>query len=893
MTSLFSNSVTSFARARPRGAAGAEARHRRLPGLPARRRLLLRPGPERARGARRLPGRRATSTSPPSPPAPSTSSTAAGNPARSPRSPAAPAASRRARSPAARAAGRCAGSARSRSAPTAAISTRPRSAATPSTSSGGTNESNRTSARAASPASSCSGPAPAPPPRRCSPRAPASSGRSAAAKGKRRDVAGMNVILFLTDQERAIQHFPPNWLRQNLPGMRRLRRHGLSFERAFTNACMCSPARSTLMSGYFPAQHGVKYTLEEDMPASEYPQVELPADLTNLGDGDEGGRLQRRLQGQVALLEAGRRRNTPSPPTSKSTASPLEPARRRRQPERPRGRRRLRRQRRPLRRLGRRRRGRRGAPVPRLDRGQGAALLHGDLTGQPARRPLLPEQDLRRSRLRRLLAAGRASRRRRPTKKTSRPSPRSRKNSCKIFNLTGKPKNEAAEAQLPELLRQPDALLRQLPGQRPRQARRDRPARRHADRPHRRPRRDGPHPRRPAAEELQLLRGGDAGPARLLEPEAVPAAAETDALVSHVDFLPTLASLAAAPKSARADWQGVDYSKLVLHPKTRSRPRTTSSSPTTTSSPARTAGPTRNRRTTSSASAKGAGSWPSTTTSNAQTKPPQWEMYDLKTDPLEKTNLAYKGYERTPSAGEAVPAPQTQARPGREDPPAAAVAVMQRVAPVGPTPVPMRWPRSPSLGLKSEPPPLWSGLLAALAAIAAANAARLSAQVGRPGVSLGVVYLPAILLISIVWGLRLGLLASALPSAARLQLLPHPAAGPLHDRGRGELVALAAFVIAAIVSSTVAGLARARAVEAERAPRGGRPGPGRAGRSGPRARPDAGRGGRGGGAAPQRRAEDGAAALRLPRPANAADLDHRRRLRARLADPDRRPSAPS
>ena len=98
----------------------------------------------------------------------------------------------------------------------------------------------------------------------------------AAGKGGR-DVAGMNIVLILTDQERGIQHFPPNWLRQNLPGMRRLRQHGLSFERAFTNACMCSPARSTLMSGFFPAQHGVKYTLEEDMPFPEYPfQKELP-----------------------------------------------------------------------------------------------------------------------------------------------------------------------------------------------------------------------------------------------------------------------------------------------------------------------------------------------------------------------------------------------------------------------------------------------------------------------------------------------------------------------------------------------------------------------------------------------------------------------------------------
>jgi arylsulfatase A-like enzyme len=91
-----------------------------------------------------------------------------------------------------------------------------------------------------------------------------------------------NVLLFITDQQRAIQHFPPNWEEQNLPGVTRLKAHGLSFESAFTNACMCSPARSTLMTGFFPAQHGVKYTLEEDMPASQYPQVELPLDLKNI-----------------------------------------------------------------------------------------------------------------------------------------------------------------------------------------------------------------------------------------------------------------------------------------------------------------------------------------------------------------------------------------------------------------------------------------------------------------------------------------------------------------------------------------------------------------------------------------------------------------------------------
>lgn len=96
-----------------------------------------------------------------------------------------------------------------------------------------------------------------------------------------RRAAGMNVLLFMTDQQRALQHFPRGWARRNLPGFTRLQRHGVTFENAFTNACMCSPARSTFMTGLFPAQHGVKYTLEEAMPASQYPQVELATSFRN------------------------------------------------------------------------------------------------------------------------------------------------------------------------------------------------------------------------------------------------------------------------------------------------------------------------------------------------------------------------------------------------------------------------------------------------------------------------------------------------------------------------------------------------------------------------------------------------------------------------------------
>ena len=100
--------------------------------------------------------------------------------------------------------------------------------------------------------------------------------------GNSNQVVRKNVVLFLTDQERAIQHFPDNWQQENLPGLTRLKQNGLTFENAFTDACMCSPARSTLMSGYFPAQHGVKYTLELDMSGPRNPQVELPLDLPNI-----------------------------------------------------------------------------------------------------------------------------------------------------------------------------------------------------------------------------------------------------------------------------------------------------------------------------------------------------------------------------------------------------------------------------------------------------------------------------------------------------------------------------------------------------------------------------------------------------------------------------------
>lgn len=119
------------------------------------------------------------------------------------------------------------------------------------------------------------------------------------------------------------------------------------------------------------------------------------------------------------------------------------------------------------------------------------------------------------------------------------------------------------------------------------------------------------------------------------------------------------------------------------------------------------------------------------------------------------------------------------------------------------------------MSLGAEPPSAGLGVLATLASVAAGTLVVYPLKSVAPVVSLGVVYLPAILLVSTVWGFRMGLFAS-LASAAAFNFFQIP---PLHRFTIAEeenWVALAAFAIAALVSSTLAGLARARAVEAER-----------------------------------------------------------------------------
>jgi len=78
-----------------------------------------------------------------------------------------------------------------------------------------------------------------------------------------------------------------------------------------------------------------------------------------------------------------------------------------------------------------------------------------------------------------------------------------------------------------------------------------------------------------------------------------------------------------------------------------------------------------------------------------------------------------------------------------------------------------------------------------------------------------VVYIPGVLLISTIWGWRLGLV-SALLSALAFNWFHIPPAGQLEIAADKDAVALVTFGIVALASSSMAEMARARAAEAER-----------------------------------------------------------------------------
>lgn len=105
-------------------------------------------------------------------------------------------------------------------------------------------------------------------------------------------------------------------------------------------------------------------------------------------------------------------------------------------------------------------------------------------------------------------------------------------------------------------------------------------------------------------------------------------------------------------------------------------------------------------------------------------------------------------------------------------------------------------------------------MVAAALVVASTTALVFPLRTVAPVVSLGVVYLVAVLLISTVWGAWLGIV-TALASALAFNYFHIPPTGRFTIAEGENWVALAVFLIVAVIGSSVAQVARSRAMEAE------------------------------------------------------------------------------
>jgi two-component system, OmpR family, sensor histidine kinase KdpD len=116
--------------------------------------------------------------------------------------------------------------------------------------------------------------------------------------------------------------------------------------------------------------------------------------------------------------------------------------------------------------------------------------------------------------------------------------------------------------------------------------------------------------------------------------------------------------------------------------------------------------------------------------------------------------------------------------------------------------------------LSPEPPSRRAGLVVAAVSVALCTLLIYPLKHIAPAVSLSVVYLPAVLVVSIIWGGWLGV-GTAIVSAAALNYFHIEPVGHFAIRHSSNWVALVAFLVVALISSSVAEVTRARARDAE------------------------------------------------------------------------------
>jgi len=116
--------------------------------------------------------------------------------------------------------------------------------------------------------------------------------------------------------------------------------------------------------------------------------------------------------------------------------------------------------------------------------------------------------------------------------------------------------------------------------------------------------------------------------------------------------------------------------------------------------------------------------------------------------------------------------------------------------------------------VRPTPPPLWQGLIAAAALIAVETALVVVLKYFAPTMAFGTVYLLGVLLVGTVWGFGLAAI-TALASAVAFDYCRHwPDGFVLYQLENWVVVGV--FFVVAVLCNSLAGLARASAIEADR-----------------------------------------------------------------------------
>src|SRR5947209_7478870 len=116
--------------------------------------------------------------------------------------------------------------------------------------------------------------------------------------------------------------------------------------------------------------------------------------------------------------------------------------------------------------------------------------------------------------------------------------------------------------------------------------------------------------------------------------------------------------------------------------------------------------------------------------------------------------------------------------------------------------------------LRNARPSGLAGALAAVTTVGAATAAIYPLKQFTPVLSLGVLYVLAVVVVSAFWGLAVGVATSVL-SAAAFNFFHLPPGGRFALADDRDWAALVVFVVVAVATGLVAELARARGLEAD------------------------------------------------------------------------------